>query len=413
MNREVSVEINDTYSILIMNIKTRRNNSFKKCTDLLDLIKPRDMQLALKYFDKCIQVCLKNNLHKDKRLAIIYRNRSLIHLQTNEYRLALNDCTLALSIEPNCPIATYRKAMALKFLGDYVNCIQNLEKAKDLCPTNNKIIEELNKVKYMLAQKARLNTETSINHSKALGTSTMNATSDIEIVELPNVVIGEEEDEHREVEVVDEDDDDYDRLSTIQYDKIASSSYNTADVSKKHLSDTSPTCKPIDADWEVVNLVKQQNERNTTIKTMNITSSIVKHTIENKQITTPHEFQTCWIDIQHLKKSNVADATNRIITLLDSISSEQLPKLIGIRMEAEMLDDLLTAIDVKMKTENGNDLQIYEILINLSKTERFDCALFLINEQTVQAIKNILARFHHNQELKQDQVEQLQLIYSL
>ncbi|RTG83942.1 uncharacterized protein DC041_0002723 [Schistosoma bovis] len=47
-----------------------------------------NMKLALIYFNKCIELCLKYNLNHDKRLAVIYRNRSLIYLQLNEYQLA-------------------------------------------------------------------------------------------------------------------------------------------------------------------------------------------------------------------------------------------------------------------------------------------------------------------------------------
>ena len=72
------------------------------------------MKLALIYFNRCIELCLKYNLNEDKRLAVIYRNRSLIYLQLNEYQLACNDCTSALSIESNCPIALYRRSLALK-----------------------------------------------------------------------------------------------------------------------------------------------------------------------------------------------------------------------------------------------------------------------------------------------------------
>ncbi|VDQ06100.1 unnamed protein product [Trichobilharzia regenti] len=83
------------------------------------------MELALKYFNECIELCLKHNLNSDKRLAVIYRNRSLVYLQTNEYQSAVNDCKLALSIEPNCPIAVYRKALALKDFGTLHSAVVN------------------------------------------------------------------------------------------------------------------------------------------------------------------------------------------------------------------------------------------------------------------------------------------------
>ncbi|VDP53297.1 unnamed protein product [Schistosoma margrebowiei] len=111
-----------------------------------------NMKLALIYFNKCVELCLKYNLNSDKRLAVIYRNRSLIYLQLNEYQLACNDCTSALSIESNCPIALYRRALALKFLGDHSGCLKDLQKAYNLSPNNNRIIEELKKMQNTLVQ---------------------------------------------------------------------------------------------------------------------------------------------------------------------------------------------------------------------------------------------------------------------
>ncbi|CAH8863313.1 unnamed protein product [Trichobilharzia szidati] len=391
-------------------LKQKGNQSYKE----------GNMELALKYFNECIELCLKHNLNKDKRLAVIYRNRSLVYLQTNEYQSAVNDCKLALSIEPNCPIAIYRKALALKISGDYINCLKDLEKAKNLCPNNQKIIEEIKEVKNILEKKT---TKRNVDGLSSLQNSTLNTTTtttatDIEIVELPNIEIGDEEDTKKEVEKFDSDNDDddgYDRLSNVQCTSITASTDEfrySEDISKNPSSENSVISKPIDNDWEVVNIVSQEHRQTCQTNNAANAGDITKRIIQSKQITTPHEFQTFWINIQHMKKFNPFDATNEIIKLLNNIQPEELPKLIGIRMEAEMLDDLLNAIDVKMSAESESVSHIYEILINLSRTARFDCALFLINDRTVQAIKNIMYKFQHYK-FNQDQIEHLQSIYLL
>ncbi|TNN16545.1 Sperm-associated antigen 1 [Schistosoma japonicum] len=347
-----------------------------------------DMNLSLTYFNKCIELCLKHNLANDKRLAVIYRNRSLVYLQMSEYQSAYNDCTLALSIEPNCPIALYRRSLALKFLGDHVSCLNDLQKAYSLCPNNNKIIEELQKMQNTVAQTNKMNTEPQNNKSTAgITTSTISTTSDIEIIELPNVEIEEEDnvgengdDDDDKVDFESEQDNhNKEEENDESYDNMTLSMVST-DFSKFQSSDTNNKLvmsKSIDNEWEEVNLVKEREKTtNTTTTTTNNNNNL------NKPIRTSHEFQTYWMNIQYMKRSNRIGAIKEIITLLKNISPELLPTLIGIRMEAEMLDDMLNAINVSMTTGNDNSLYMYDILIQLSKTARFDCALFLINDET-------------------------------
>ncbi|CAH8585941.1 unnamed protein product [Schistosoma mattheei] len=431
---EVSINSKSTYSIVdYEELKQKGNESFKK----------GNMKLALIYFNKCIELCLKYNLTNDKRLAVIYRNRSLIYLQLNEYQLACNDCTSALSIESNCPIALYRRALALKFLGDHSGCLKDLQKAYNLSPNNNRIIEELKKMQNTLVQTDNMNTDILINKSQTvITTSTISTTSDLEIIELPNVDsekedhihddnINDDDDDDNdnnndnnnteilEVEAEEENDESYDKLLSIQCNNMNPSchiSTNLNDFSKFQSNNANIMTKSIDNEWEEVNLINKEGTK--IVNTSSINSTTDNRWKLDKPITNSHEFQNCWINIQHLKRSNYTNAINQIITLLNNILPEQLPKLIGIRMEAEMLDDLLNAINVSMNTKNINSLWIYDILIQLSKTARFDCALFLISDGTKEAIKCIIDRLHHryqqqSSELKQCHIEQLQSIYSI
>ncbi|CAI2732504.1 unnamed protein product [Schistosoma spindalis] len=433
-NDEVSINSKSTYSIVdYEELKQKGNEFFKK----------GNMKLALIYFNKCIELCLKYNLNHDKRLAVIYRNRSLIYLQLNEYELACNDCTSALSIESNCPIALYRRALALKFLGDYSGCLNDLQKAYNLSPNNNRIIEEMKNIQNTLMQTDKMNTDTLINKSQTvITTSTISTTSDLEIVELPNVDSEKEDNIHDdnihddddvdddnddnnnngeilEEEAEEENDESYDKLSSIQCNNInpiCHISTDLNDFSKFQPNNANIMTKSIDNEWEEVNLINKEDTK--IVNTSSINSTIDSRWKLDKPITTSHEFQNCWINIQHLKRSNYRNAINEIITLLNNILPEQLPKLIGIRMEAEMLDDLLNAINFSMNTKNNNSQWIYDILIQLSKTARFDCALFLISDGTKEAIKCIIDRLHHHyqqqsSELKQCHIEQLQSIYSI
>ncbi|KAK4468615.1 hypothetical protein MN116_007805 [Schistosoma mekongi] len=381
-----------------------------------------DMKLSLAYFNKCIELCSKYNVTNDKRLAVIYRNRSLVYLQMSEYQLAYNDCTLALSIEINCPIALYRRSLALKFLGDHASCLKDLQKAYSLCPNNNKIIEELKKMQNIVAQTNKMNTEPLNNKSTAeITTSAISTTSDIEIIELPNVEIEEEDDENDVDENGDDDDDkvvfeseqdndNKEEENDESYDNMTLSKVST-DFSMFQLNDVNNKLvmsKSIDNEWEEVNLVEEREKiTNTTTTTTDNNNNNLK-----KPIRTSHEFQTYWMNIQYMKRSNRIGAIKEIIRLLNNIPPELLPTLIGIRMEAEMLDDMLNAINVSMTTGNDNSLYMYDILIQLSKTARFDCALFLINNETKQAIKSIMDHLHQC-ELKQNQIKQLECIYSI
>uniref|UniRef100_A0A095B1I1 RNA-polymerase II-associated protein 3-like C-terminal domain-containing protein n=1 Tax=Schistosoma haematobium TaxID=6185 RepID=A0A095B1I1_SCHHA len=161
-------------------------------------------------------------------------------------------------------------------------------------------------------------------------------------------------------------------------------STNLNDFSKFQSNNANIMTKSIDNEWEEVNLINKEDTK--IVNTSSINSTTDNRWKLDKPITNSHEFQNCWINIQHLKRSNYTNAINEIITLLNNILPEQLPKLIGIRMEAEMLDDLLNAINISMNTKNNNSLWIYDILIQLSKTARFDCALFLISDATKEVL---------------------------
>uniref|UniRef100_A0A5K4F468 RNA polymerase II-associated protein 3 n=1 Tax=Schistosoma mansoni TaxID=6183 RepID=A0A5K4F468_SCHMA len=359
------------------------------------------MKLALIYFNRCIELCLKYNLNEDKRLAVIYRNRSLIYLQLNEYQLACNDCTSALSIESNCPIALYRRSLALKFLGDHSGCLKDLQKAYSLSPNNNRIIEELKKMQNTVVHTDKMNTDVLTNKSQTvITTSIISSTSDLEIIDLPNVDSEKEDnihddnvndDDNNNSEILEEEaeeeenDESYDKLSSMQCNSMNPSchiSTDPNDFSKFQPNSTNVMTKSIDNEWEEVNLINKEDTK--IANTSSINSTIENSWKLDKPITNSYEFQNYWINIQHLKRLNYINAMNEIIILLHNILPEQLPKLIGIRMEAEMLDDLLNAINVSMNTENNNSLWIYDILIQLSKTARFDCALFLISDDTKQ-----------------------------
>ncbi|KAH8873784.1 Sperm-associated antigen 1 [Schistosoma japonicum] len=317
-----------------------------------------DMNLSLTYFNKCIELCLKHNLANDKRLAVIYRNRSLVYLQMSEYQSAYNDCTLALSIEPNCPIALYRRSLALKFLGDHVSCLNDLQKAYSLCPNNNKIIEELQKMQNTVAQ--------------------------TNIEEEDNAGENSDDDDDKVVFESEQDNDNKEEENDGSYDNMTLSMVST-DFSKFQSNDTNNKLvmsKSIDNEWEEVNLVKEREKiTNTTTTTANNNNNL------NKPIRTSHEFQTYWMNIQYMKRSNRIGAIKEIITLLKNISPELLPTY-------------------------DNSLYMYDILIQLSKTARFDCALFLINDETKEAIKSIMDQLHQC-ELKQNQIKQLECIYSI
>ncbi|CAH8626435.1 unnamed protein product [Schistosoma rodhaini] len=388
-NDEVSIS---TYSIADYNeLKQKGNEYFKK----------GNMKLALIYFNRCIELCLKYNLNEDKRLAVIYRNRSLIYLQLNEYQLACNDCTSALSIESNCPIALYRRSLALKFLGDHSGCLKDLQKAYSLSPNNNRIIEELKKMQNTVVHTDKMNTDVLTNKSQTvITTSIISSTSDLEIIDLPNVDSEKEDnihddnvndDDNNNSEILEEEaeeeenDESYDKLSSMQCNSMNPSchiSTDPNDFSKFQPNSTNVMTKSIDNEWEEVNLINKEDTK--IANTSSINSTIENSWKLDKPITNSYEFQNYWINIQHLKRLNYINAMNEIIILLHNILPEQLPKLIGIRMEAEMLDDLLNAINVSMNTENNNSLWIYDILIQLSKTARFDCALFLISDDTKQ-----------------------------
>ncbi|CAH8541190.1 unnamed protein product [Schistosoma turkestanicum] len=280
----------------------------------------------------------------------------------------------------------------------------------------------------------RMNNDKLPNKSQTIiTTSTISTTSDLEIIELPNIDI-EGEDNNIQADNVDEilieekHTGSYDHLTaSIPCNNNLNSSTpitttttttttttNSNNFSQYPSNSANIMSKSIDNEWEEVNLINAETKKLTN--TTSTISTMANNLKLNKPIRNSHEFQTCWIHIQYLKRLNYMSAISEIITLLNNIQPKQLSKLIGIRMEAEMLDDLLNAIDVSMKTMNDNSLQIYDILIQLSKTERFDCALFLISDDTRQAIKSIIDQLHyrhhhHHSEFTQSQIEQIQSIY--
>ena len=102
-----------------------------------DAFKMGDMDKALDYYSLAI-AAVKG--HDDKDLAVLFKNRSAVHLKMEEYELAVEDCSRSLDLVSNDPKALFRRCQAHDAL-DHVELAYNDAREVHRIDPNNKAIQ--------------------------------------------------------------------------------------------------------------------------------------------------------------------------------------------------------------------------------------------------------------------------------
>ncbi|CAL8072779.1 unnamed protein product [Calicophoron daubneyi] len=349
---------------------------FKECGK--QALEKGSYALALEHYSKCTELVERHNLGSE-RSAMAYRNRAMVYLQSGNYKLAVEDCTRALSYEPESPAALYRRALGLRYLEQYERSLTDLREAHRLRPDSRNIANELKRVEKQVA------------HRKGLTQTT----------ELQTVA----------------------RLSPdkrVDYEVVDPQLTSTTDA--KNPGSCSGD-KTTDTEWEVVSLPStadsslqlHQTHGGTGTDESKLEAEFTRDYIVHASPPcnlTAGIFQTRWTN---LRTMSPVKRNKEITCLLHDIGISRLTEVIGIKLDATMLDQIVEAIHW-ISTEQGHTAVLqfaYDLLLQLSKIPRFDCALLLLEDRTIQAINNVLNKFSQLPEKKvtHEEVEILRRTY--
>ena len=114
-------------------IKTQGNQAYHR----------RDYPSALKWYTLGINTYPSSSL--------FYLNRSMVYLSQHKYHDSIIDSSKALSLDPSNPKTSYRKAVALKALGDHKEALNTLKNFLDSYPEN----EEISKLYQEIIEKSQ------------------------------------------------------------------------------------------------------------------------------------------------------------------------------------------------------------------------------------------------------------------
>ncbi|TGZ65202.1 hypothetical protein CRM22_005971 [Opisthorchis felineus] len=307
-----------------------------------ELLGQGDLQKALEAYTRSIELASGD----PEQLALSYRNRALVALRMNENTKAIEDCNHAITIEPQNPVSYYRRALGLRALKNYEDSLRDLEKAYELRPCSENIRSEL--------QKARVLVE---SNSKKEGTASE---------------FGTDAEDSLGFEVIDQ--------------PLAPSQDADGDSYSVRYEHTTDAC-----DWQLVSEIVNESDLSKKSddeeKGLKGTLNYLSETTDPTRIT-PCVFQNRWCSLRGLHAEKLHEA---VIKLLHEAHPDRLNEVIGIKLDASMLDQVIRALCWLCLTSDGSNDQAcdfaYKILKNLSNLPRFDCAVFLIEEPTIQGEK--------------------------
>ncbi|KAF5404698.1 Sperm-associated antigen 1 [Paragonimus heterotremus] len=313
------------------------------------LLKKGDLEGAMRAYTGCVELASGCPDH----LAVAYRNRALVALQMGENGMAVEDCTQALLHEPLNAVAHYRRALGRRSVGDYLGSLEDLEQAHQCRPTSQNILTELLKARELAKNVSGRN-----KHFQA--ETVVDDLSDFELVNVP--------------------------------ENVNPSSRNSPECSEVQLTDQ----KHAATDWE---LVSTPSTDNTSAIRPDITEqSELEATIQylseplGGHIITACTFEIRWTGLRSLGR---IQKNKEVIRILHDTRPERLSQVIGIKLDAAMLDEIIQALcwicDRKGEPYSEALEFTSKILHALSQTPRFDCAFFMVQDTTIRAVNIIIA----------------------
>ncbi|KAF7258737.1 hypothetical protein EG68_03158 [Paragonimus skrjabini miyazakii] len=313
------------------------------------LLEKGDLESAMRAYTGCVELASGCPDH----LAVAYRNRALVALQLGENEMAVEDCTQALLHEPLNAVAHYRRALGRRSLGDYLGSLKDLEQAHQCRPTSENILTELLKARELAKSVPGFN-----KHSH--GETMTDDLSDFELVNVP--------------------------------ENVNPNLKNSPACSEVQLTDQKHTV----TDWELVSTPVTDNT--SAIGSDIMEQSELEATLQylckplSGYVITACTFEIRWTSLRSLDR---IQKNKEVIRILHDTGPERLGQVIGIKLDATMLDEIIMALcwicDRKGEPYSEALEFTSKILNGLSQTPRFDCALFMVQDATIRAINIIIA----------------------
>ncbi|KAI9906167.1 hypothetical protein PsorP6_014237 [Peronosclerospora sorghi] len=111
-----------------------------------DAFARRKYEKAVKFYSHAIEL--------DPSSHILYGNRAAAYHRLKKYKQALEDSDVAVSLQESWVKGHYRRACALAALDQYEEAAQAFERAMELCPTDDKLVEKAQQMRIKLNAKA-------------------------------------------------------------------------------------------------------------------------------------------------------------------------------------------------------------------------------------------------------------------
>ncbi|KAF8571099.1 hypothetical protein P879_03348 [Paragonimus westermani] len=255
-------------------------------------------------------------------------------------------------------ITHYRRALGRRSLRDYIGSLEDLEQAHQLRPTSQNILTELMKARELVENVASFRNKECNKHLQA-----ENLTDDLSDFELVNVP-----------------------------ENVNPDLRNIPECSGVQLTDQRHTA----TDWELVSTpltdntgviasdITEQSELDATIQYLSEPLS--------GYVITACTFEVRWTGLRSLGR---IQKNKEVIRLLHDTGPERLSQVIGIKLDATMLDEIILALCWICDRKDEPNAQALgftsKILYGISQTPRFDCALFMVQDATIRAINIIIS----------------------
>jgi len=78
---------------------------------------------------------LNKAIELEQKVPGYYYNRGFLHVQTDDFKNALNDFTAAINLNPDYALAFLSRGMVHYQVGNYSDCIYDMNLAKKLNPS--------------------------------------------------------------------------------------------------------------------------------------------------------------------------------------------------------------------------------------------------------------------------------------
>jgi len=307
-------------------IEKERGNSCFKAGDFLGAVR-----------------CYTNCIGQNPSNHLLWSNRAMAHLKLKEFRKAAEDSAAALKLNPKHTKSWVRRGLARNQLGFHSGALYDFQRARELDPSNKQILVELRKSKEL--RKA------AIRHCPKRHIPVLEIADEMKKSSQANVM-----------KVVDKPTSDNRALSATNKAKIEEAIVNTEKEKKA----------------EVVKVMEDKPAQ----KPKTTTATKPRGGFGQIQMTPPktaYEFEKVW---NHLKQDS-----KKFNDYLMLIKPANFVKIFKHSLNDDILSSIIQSVDQFMLSEN--EVQAFEVLRGLCKTERFQVTMMLLPKKDKEAVASI------------------------